>query len=386
MKRLVLLGASGSIGVQTIDIIQQHPDLFELVSFGVGKNIEKAKEYLNLFPSIQTISVQLEEDAIDLQKEYPNKTILFGEQGMEEIVSQDNYDVLVNALVGFAGFLPTLKAIQTHHNVALANKETLVCGGELINRALKEYGCELYPIDSEHSAILQSLRGNKKEQVKRLLITCSGGSFRNKTREELKDVTVEQALAHPNWSMGSKITIDSATLMNKGFEVIEAHWLFDIPYENISVLMHPESVVHSAVEYVDHSVIAQLGAPDMRLPIQYALTYPDRYAYQLDTPLDLTKLGTLHFDAPDTMRFPLLALAFECGKKGGNLNAVMNAANEVANAAFRNHEIPFLKIEEIVMSAVSNVQFQELNTVQDVIDADTWGREYAMQMVKGVQA
>lgn len=386
MKRLVLLGASGSIGVQTIDIIQQHPDLFELVSFGVGKNIEKAKEYLNLFPSIQTISVQLEEDAIDLQKEYPNKTILFGEQGMEEIVSQDNYDVLVNALVGFAGFLPTLKAIQTHHNVALANKETLVCGGELINRALKEYDCELYPIDSEHSAIWQSLRGNKKEQVKRLLITCSGGSFRNKTREELKDVTVEQALAHPNWSMGSKITIDSATLMNKGFEVIEAHWLFDIPYENISVLMHPESVVHSAVEYVDHSVIAQLGAPDMRLPIQYALTYPDRYTYQLDTPLDLTKLGTLHFDAPDTTRFPLLALAFECGKKGGNLNAVMNAANEVANAAFRNHEIPFLKIEEIVMSAVSNVQFQELNTVQDVIDADTWGREYAMQMVKGVQA
>lgn len=386
MKRLVLLGASGSIGVQTIDIIQQHPDLFELVSFGVGKNIVKAKEYLNLFPSIQTISVQLEEDAIDLQKEYPNKTILFGEKGMEEIVSQDNYDVLVNALVGFAGFLPTLKAIQTHHNVALANKETLVCGGELINRALKEYDCELYPIDSEHSAIWQSLRGNKKEQVKRLLITCSGGSFRNKTREELKDVTVEQALAHPNWSMGSKITIDSATLMNKGFEVIEAHWLFDISYENISVLMHPESVVHSAVEYVDHSVIAQLGAPDMRLPIQYALTYPDRYAYQLDTPLDLTKLGTLHFDAPDTTRFPLLALAFECGKKGGNLNAVMNAANEVANAAFRNHEIPFLKIEEIVMSAVSNVQFQELNTVQDVIDADTWGREYAMQMVKGVQA
>ncbi len=386
MKRLVLLGASGSIGVQTIDIIQQHPDLFELVSFGVGKNIDKAKEYLSLFPNIQTISVQLEEDAIALQKEYPNKTILFGEKGMEEIVSKENYDVLVNALVGFAGFLPTLKAIESHHNVALANKETLVCGGELINRALKEYGCELYPIDSEHSAIWQSLRGNKKEQVKRLLITCSGGSFRNKTREELKDVTVEQALAHPNWSMGSKITIDSATLMNKGFEVIEAHWLFDIPYENISVLMHPESVVHSAVEYVDHSVIAQLGAPDMRLPIQYALTYPNRYAYQLDTPLDLTKLGTLHFDAPDTNRFPLLALAFECGKKGGNLNAVMNAANEVANAAFRNHEIPFLKIEEIVMSAVHHVPFQQLNTVQDVIDADQWGREYALNMIKGVQA
>lgn len=384
MKRLVLLGASGSIGVQTVDIVQQHPDLFEIVSFGVGRNIAKAKEYLELFPDIQTFSVQYQEDAEVLQKQYPDKKVLSGEEGMEEIVSQDNYDVLVNALVGFAGFLPTLKAIETHHDVALANKETLVCGGELINRACKEYDCKLYPIDSEHSAIWQSLRGNKKDQVKRLLITCSGGSFRNKTRDELKDVTVEEALAHPNWSMGAKITIDSATLMNKGFEVIEAHWLFDIPYDEISVLMHPESVVHSAVEYVDHSVIAQLGAPDMRLPIQYALTYPDRYSYDLDTPLDLTKLSTLHFGAPDTERFPLLALAFEAGKKGGNLNAVMNAANEVANAAFRNHEIPFLKIEEIIISAVHHAPFKELTCVQDVIDADTWGREYALNVIKGV--
>lgn len=384
MKRLVLLGASGSIGVQTVDIVQQHPDLFEIVSFGVGRNIAKAKEYLELFPDIQTFSVQYQEDAELLQKQYPDKKVLSGEEGMEEIVSQDNYDVLVNALVGFTGFLPTLKAIETHHDVALANKETLVCGGELINRACKEYDCQLYPIDSEHSAIWQSLRGNKKDQVKRLLITCSGGSFRNKTRDELKDVTVEEALAHPNWSMGAKITIDSATLMNKGFEVIEAHWLFGIPYDEISVLMHPESVVHSAVEYVDHSVIAQLGAPDMRLPIQYALTYPDRYSYDLDTPLDLTKLSTLHFGAPDTERFPLLALAFEAGKKGGNLNAVMNAANEVANAAFRNHEIPFLKIEEIIIGAVHHAPFKELTCVQDVIDADTWGREYALNVIKGV--
>jgi 1-deoxy-D-xylulose-5-phosphate reductoisomerase len=385
MKRLVLLGASGSIGTQTVDIIQQHPDLFELVSFGVGKNITKAKEYLSIFPNIDTFSVAKKEDAEALQKEYPNKKVLFGESGMEELVSRDDYDVLVNALVGFAGFLPTLKAIETKHNVALANKETLVCGGKLINKALKENGCELYPIDSEHSAIWQSLRGNKKDQVKRLLITCSGGAFRNKSRDELKDATVEEALAHPNWSMGAKITIDSATLMNKGFEVIEAHWLFGIPYENISVLMHPESVLHSAVEYVDHSVIGQLGAPDMRLPIQYALTYPDRYSYQLDTPLDLAKLGTLHFDKPDTERFPLLALAFKAGIKGGNLNAVMNAANEVANAAFRNHEIPFLMIEKIVIDAVHSVPYKELKTVQDVIDADTWGREYALKIVKGVQ-
>lgn len=385
MKKLVLLGASGSIGVQTVDIILQHPDQFELVSFGVGKNIEKAKEYLSLFPDIDTFSVQNEEDAVLLKKQYPDKHVLFGEEGMEEIVQKDNYDVLVNALVGFAGFLPTLRAIESHHNVALANKETLVCGGALIKKALEKYHCELYPIDSEHSAIWQSLRGNKKEQVKRLLITCSGGAFRNKSRDELENATVEEALAHPNWSMGAKITIDSATLMNKGFEVIEAHWLFDVPYEQITVLMHPQSVVHSAVEYVDHSIIAQLGAPDMRLPIQYALTYPDRYSYQLDTPLDLVQLHTLEFDQPDTERFPLLALAYEAGKKGGNLCAVMNSANEVANLAFRESKIPFLKIEEIILSAVEHAPFHELETVQDLIDADQWGREYAFEMLKGVQ-
>lgn len=383
MKRLVLLGASGSIGVQTIDIILQHPDQFELVSFGVGKNIEKAREYLRLFPSIDTFSVQYEEDAELLKKEYPDKHVLFAEEGMEEIVAKDNYDVLVNALVGFAGFLPTLRAIESHHNVALANKETLVCGGALIKKALEEYHCELYPIDSEHSAIWQSLRGNKKEQVKRLLITCSGGAFRHKSREELKDATVEEALAHPNWSMGAKITIDSATLMNKGFEVIEAHWLFDMPYEDITVLMHPQSVVHSAVEYVDHSIIAQLGAPDMRLPIQYALTYPDRFPYALEHPLDLAQLHTLEFDEPDTERFPLLKLAFDTGKKGGNLCAVMNAANEAANLAFRNGEIPFLKIEEIIISAVQNAPYYELETVEDLIKADQWGREYALEMLKG---
>ena len=386
MKKIVLLGASGSIGTQTIDIILQHPDLFELVAFGVGKNIQKAEEYLQTFPQITTFSVGSEKDAVLLREKYPNKTILSGEEGMEEIVRKQTYDLLVNALVGFAGFLPTLASIESGHDVALANKETLVCGGELIYRALEKNNCKLYPIDSEHSAIWQSLRGNKMEQVNRLLITCSGGAFRNKTREQLKDATVEEALAHPNWSMGPKITIDSATLMNKGFEVIEAHWLFHMPYEKIAVLMHPESVVHSAVEYIDHSIIAQLGAPDMRLPIQYALTYPERYYYTQDTPLDLAKLGSLHFSDPDTKRFPLLALAFESGKKGGNLNAVMNAANEVANAAFRNHEISFLEIEEIVISAVHHAPFHSITCVQDVIDADSWGREYACKFLKGEHA
>ena len=383
MKRLVLLGASGSIGRQTVDVVLQHPDIFQIVAFGVGKNLDQAREYLKMFPEIDMFSVRDAEDAEKMRNEYPDKTVLSGEEGMETLARRNDYDLLVNALVGFAGFMPTLAAIESHHNVALANKETLVCGGELIYRALEKYHCELYPIDSEHSAIWQSLRGNQHDQIARLLITCSGGAFRDKTREELKNATVEEALAHPNWSMGDKITIDSATLMNKGFEVTEAHWLFNVDYDHITVLMHPESVLHSAVEYVDHSVIGQMGAPDMRLPIQYALTYPDRYPLHQDHPLDLTEIGALHFYKPDTDRFPLLALAYEAGIKGGNLDAVMNSANEVANEAFRRGKIPFLKIEETVIQAVHHAPFQQLNTVDDVIAADKWGRDYAHDYLKG---
>ena len=381
MKRLTLLGATGSIGTQTVDIVLQHPDLFEITALSAGHNIKTLKKILADIPA-GIVCVSEESDALALQKEYPGIEFVYGDEGLCTLAMRSDYDLLVNALVGFVGFLPTLKAIECGHDVALANKETLVCGGALIDRALKQYGRKLYPIDSEHSAIFQCLQGNKKEQVKRLIITASGGSFRNLKREELRDVTVEQALAHPNWSMGAKITIDSADMMNKGFEVTEAHWLFDLPYEQIDVIMHPESVVHSMVEYADHSIIAQLGAPDMRLPIQYALTWPERYDYRLDEPLDLARLGTLHFSAPDYERFPLLALAYEAGKKGGNLGAVMNAANEVANQAFRNREIPFLMIEEIVIDAVHSARFSELNTVQDLIDADTWGREYALERIR----
>lgn len=381
MKKIVLLGASGSIGCQTIDIIRQHPDFFELKAFGVGRNIQKAEEYLHLFPNINTICVQRKEDAFELEKKYPFLNVLIGDEGMKTLASLEDYDLLVNALVGFVGFFPTLAAIETKHDVALANKETLVCGGSLIRKALEENGCQLFPIDSEHSAIWQALQGNKKEQVKNLWITCSGGSFRNRTRDELKSVTVEQALAHPNWSMGEKITIDSATLMNKGFEVIEAHWLFDIDYDHIKVVMHPESVVHSAVEYIDHSIMAQMGAPDMRLPIQYSLTYPERFSFEQKNPLDLCQLGSLHFEKPDIERFPLLALAFEAGKKGGDLCAVMNAANEVANLAFRNGKIPFLMIEETVTEAVHTVPFKQLNSTDDLVYADQWGREFAEKYI-----
>ena len=380
MKRIALLGASGSIGTQTIDVISQHPDLFELVSFGVGTRIQTAREILNRFPDVRLCAVKDEADALELMKEFPDRTILFGDEGLRTIAESD-YDVLVNALVGFAGFAPTLAAIESDHDVALANKESLVCGGELITRALALHGRTLIPIDSEHSAIFQCLQGNRMRQVKRLIITASGGSFRNRTREELDSVTVEEALAHPNWSMGAKITIDSATMMNKGFEVTEAHWLFGVPYEKIDVVIHPESIVHSMVEYVDQSVMAQMGSPDMRLPIQYALSWPDRLPLQ-EPPLDLAKVGTLHFSAPDTERFPLLALAYEAGKKGGNLGAVMNAANEVANAAFRNHEIPFTMIEDIVIGAVHEAPFRELKTVDDLIAANSWGGEYANNKIR----
>lgn len=380
MKRIALLGASGSIGTQTVDVILQHPDLFELVSFGVGTRAEYAKELLRKFPEVSVCSVKNESDALALMNEFPDRTILFGDEGLKTIAEGD-YDVLVNALVGFAGFAPTLAAIESGHDVALANKESLVCGGELITRALALHGKTLIPIDSEHSAIFQCLQGNRMRQVKRLIITASGGSFRNRTREELGSVTVEEALAHPNWSMGAKITIDSATMMNKGFEVTEAHWLFGVPFEKIDVVMHPESIVHSMVEYVDHSVMAQLGSPDMRLPIQYALSWPDRLPLN-EPPLDLTKTGTLHFSAPDTDRFPLLALAYEAGEKGGNLGAVMNAANEIANAAFRNHEIPFTMIEDIVIGAVHEVPYHSLDSVADLLAADEWGAEYARKKIR----
>jgi 1-deoxy-D-xylulose-5-phosphate reductoisomerase len=385
MKRLVLLGASGSIGTQTIDIVLQHPDQFEITALSVGHNIGKLKEILAQVP-VKKVCVQEEKDASALKGAYPEITFLHGDEGMCTLAQEKDYDLLVNALVGFVGFLPTLKAIESGHDIALANKETLVCGGKLIYEALHQYHCSLYPIDSEHSAIFQCLQGNTHDQVKRLIITASGGAFRTKTREELKNVTVEQALAHPNWTMGAKITIDSADMMNKGFEVTEAHWLFDMDYDKIDVVMHPESVVHSMVEYVDHSTMAQMGAPDMRLPIQYALTWPQRLPFQQDHPLDLTEIGTLHFEKPDVRRFPLLALAYEAGRKGGNLSAVMNGANEVANAAFREGKIPFLMIEDIVIEAVHKVPFKEVESVQDLLDADAWGRAYAENRMKGVTA
>lgn len=383
MKRLILLGASGSIGQQTLDILSANPQAYELMAFSVGSRIEKIPKILHAFPTVDTFCVQHEEDAERLQKQFPQIHVVHGEKGLIELAQREDYTVLINALVGFVGFAPTLAAIQTNHDVALANKETLVCGGKLINEALQKYDRRLYPIDSEHSAIRQCLAGNKKECVSRLLITCSGGPFQTYTAAQLRHVTVEEALAHPRWKMGAKITIDSATLMNKGFEVIEAHWLFDIPYERIEVLLHPESVVHSMVEYVDHSIMAQLGTADMRIPIAYALSGSDRQALPYVAPLDLIKIGSLRFAHPDMERFPLLALAYDVGKRGGNLAAVLNAANEVCNLAFRQGKISFMDLMEIVQETVAAAPFAELQSVEDLYQADAWGRKTATERMKG---
>ena len=382
-KRILLLGASGSIGTQTIDIIEQHPERYELVSFGVGKNIDYARKLLTKYP-VSLISVERKEDSEELQKEFPHTRVTYGSAGLVELVTSVNYDLLVNALVGFVGLEPTLKALETKHNVALANKETLVVGGELVNKAALENGCVITPIDSEHSAIAQCLAGNPYKQIKKLIITASGGSFRKKTREELKDVTVEEALSHPNWTMGAKITIDSATMMNKGFEVIEAHYLFDIPYEQIDVLMHDESIIHSMVEYKDGAVMAELGTPDMRIPIQYAISDPEnlRSELNLGESLDLAKVATMHFHAPDYNRFPLLKLAYDIGKNPGTNQAVLNASNEVANAAFRNHRIPFLMIEEVVFKTVEAFENKPVTSLEELIDVDQKVRKYAEDYIR----
>ena len=382
-KRILLLGASGSIGTQTIDIIEQHPEQYELVSFGVGKNIDYARKLLTKYP-VSLISVERKEDSEELQKEFPHTRVTYGNEGLVELVTSVDYDLLVNALVGFVGLEPTLKALETKHNVALANKETLVVGGELVNKTALENGCVITPIDSEHSAIAQCLAGNPYKQIKKLIITASGGSFRKKTREELKDVTVEEALSHPNWTMGAKITIDSATMMNKGFEVMEAHYLFDIPYEQIDVLMHDESIIHSMVEYKDGAVMAELGTPDMRIPIQYAISDPEnlRSELNLGESLDLAKVATMHFHAPDYNRFPLLKLAYDIGKNPGTNQAVLNASNEVANAAFRNHRIPFLMIEEVVFKTVEAFENKPVTSLKELIDVDQKARKYAEDYIR----
>ncbi|MED4701024.1 1-deoxy-D-xylulose-5-phosphate reductoisomerase [Lysinibacillus capsici] len=381
MKKISLLGATGSIGWQTYDILKEQRDAFQLVAFSSGKNLEKTREMIETLKP-ELVSVQLEEDALTLAKEFPNIQFTFGAKGLVEVATHPDSTVLVNAVLGSVGLESTLAAIRMGKTIAIANKETLVTAGHLVMAEAKKYKVAILPVDSEHSAIFQSMNGENPKNIERLIITASGGSFRDKTREQLKHVTVADALNHPNWSMGAKITIDSATMMNKGLEVIEAHVLFDMPYDKIDVLLHRESIIHSLVEYHDTSVIAQLGTPDMRVPIQYALSYPDRIPLQNGQRLNLAQIGQLHFQEMDFERYPALRLAYEAGRMGGTILTTMNAANEAAVAAFLQGKITFLEIDETierVMQAHQNIAVPDLQTILHV-DSET--RKIVLDMVK----
>ena len=381
MKKISLLGATGSIGLQTIDIILANQHEFKLVALSSGKNIEKTREIITqLQPEI--VSVQEESDAVSLAKEFPNVQFTYGNKGLVEVATHPETTVLVNAVLGSVGLESTLAAIRMGKTIAIANKETLVTAGHLVMTEARKYNAPILPVDSEHSALYQSMNGENPKAIERLILTASGGSFRDKTRAELEGVTVKDALNHPNWSMGAKITIDSATMMNKGLEVIEAHVLFDMPYDRIDVLLHRESIIHSMVEFHDTSVMAQLGSPDMRVPIQYALTYPDRMPLVGGKRLNLAEIGKLHFQEVDFERYRALKLAYEAGRIGGTVLTAMNAANEAAVALFLQEKITFLQIEECierVMDAHDNILLPDLQTILHV-DSET--RKIVQNMVK----
>lgn len=379
VKKIALLGATGSIGTQTLDVIRTHRDEFSLVSMSVGQNIDKAREIVAEFQP-RILSVSKKEDYEVLKDEFLNITIVYGEEGLIEVATCSEADVVVTAVMGSVGLFPTIEAIRARKTIALANKETLVTAGHLVMKEAQEYGVSILPVDSEHSAIYQCLQGENMKEINRLIITASGGSFRDKTRQELEGVTVEEALNHPNWSMGAKITIDSATMMNKGLEVIEAHWLFNMPYEKIDVLLHKQSIIHSMVEFHDRSVMAQLGTPDMRVPIQYALTYPNRMVLP-STPLNLAEIGTLDFAKMDFERYRCLSFAFEAGKTGGTMPTVLNAANEQAVALFLEGKISFLQIEDVIEKALNWHTVQQNPCLQTIKEVDLETRSYVLSLI-----
>ena len=380
MKKITVLGVTGSIGQQTVDVVVNHRDEFEIVAMSAGRNIVALEEIMKQL-NVSHICVQNKEDKEYLENKYKDCHFYYGQDGLMTIATLPEVEIVLNAIVGFAGLLPTMEAIKAHKDIALANKETLVVAGHLICPLVKEYQVALLPVDSEHSAIFQSMNGENHQDISKIILTASGGSFRDKTRDELVDVTVEQALKHPNWAMGAKITIDSATLFNKGLEVMEARWLFDIDYDDIEVLIHPESIVHSMVEYQDTSVIAQLGTPDMRLPIQYALTYPRRQPLINGQRLSLSDVGSLHFYKPDLKRFHALALAYEAGRQGGSMPCVLNGANEQANSLFLNGRIRFLDIEKLVEDAMRAHEWVNHPTLEQLLEIDQWARDFVLKRV-----
>ncbi|MEG0296020.1 MAG: 1-deoxy-D-xylulose-5-phosphate reductoisomerase [Clostridium sp.] len=380
MRSISILGVTGSIGTQTLDCIRKSTEKIKVAGITANSSIDKMKEIINEFkPSY--VGMMSREGFIAIDEFVKEKgydiEVVEGMEGLEKIASLEEIDMVVTSIVGMIGLKPTLAAIEAKKDIALANKETLVVAGELVMRKAKEYGIKIYPVDSEHSAIFQSLSGYSDKDINKIILTASGGPFRGKKLEQLKEVTVEQALKHPKWNMGRKISIDSATLMNKGLEVIEAHFLFDCPYENIEVCVHPQSIVHSGVEFKDASIIAQLGSPDMRLPIQYAINRTNRVE-QIAKPLSLFEVGNLTFEKPDLETFKCLKLAFKAGMEGGLMPTILNGANEELVEIFLNKKISFLQIGDIIeecMEKFKNYKEKDV-TLENILDLDEKVREY----------
>ena len=378
MKKIGILGSTGSIGTQTLDIVRKEKDL-EVVSLAAGSNVALMESQIREFKP-RTAALWDETAAVDLRervKDLPVR-VVSGMEGLLEVSTEADMEILVTGIVGMIGIRPTIAAIEAGKDIALANKETLVTAGHIIMPLTKERGVSILPVDSEHSAIFQSMHGERRERVEKILLTASGGPFRGKTREELADMTVEDALKHPNWSMGKKVTIDSASLCNKGLEVMEAKWLFDVPLNQIEVVVHPQSILHSAVQYTDGGIMGQMGVPDMKLPIQYALFYPDRRP--MDTGrVDLCKLWSLTFERPDTETFRGLALAYRAAERGGSLPTVFNAANEKAVALFLAKKIRFLQIPELIEAAMDAHRVMDDPAVEEILSAETETYEYIRQ-------
>ncbi len=381
MKSLSILGSTGSIGLSTLDVVRRHPERFSIAALAEGHDVEMLLKQIDEFrPSLVSVRDEASRERLKGMLGDHKPEILCGLEGAAEVAAVDGADMVVSAIVGAAGLVPTVRAIEAGKDIALANKETLVVAGQLVSDLVKKHDVKLLPVDSEHSAIFQSLVGHRTEDIERIILTASGGPFRKTPAEELKNVGPEQALKHPQWSMGAKITIDSATLMNKGLEVIEAHWLFDMPAEKIGVVVHPQSIIHSMVEYIDGCVIAQLGVPDMRAPIAYALAWPERCETGIGK-LDLTKVATLTFEEPDMERFPALRLAFDALKAGQTYPAVLNAANEIAVAAFLDKKIGFTDIAGTVDKTMQAHKAWTPITLEEYLQADKWARETARQLI-----
>ena len=384
MKHVAILGSTGSIGIQALDVVSYHPDRFKVTALAAYQNDVLMAEQIERFrPALAVLAD--EAAAARLNRYYHGPTrIAAGQEGLLEAATLVENDMVLTAMVGAAGIRPTLAAIEAGKDIALANKETLVAAGSIVTAAAAQKGCRLLPVDSEHSALFQCLQGEKADTVARLILTASGGPFRGYSRQQLECITVEQCLQHPNWSMGRKITVDSATMINKGLEVIEARWLYDIAFERIEVVIHPQSIVHSMIEFTDGSTMAQLGLPDMRLPIQYALTWPDRLPSPVPG-MDWRQARSLEFLPPDTDTFRGLALAYEAGETCGTMPCVLNAANEVAVEAFLQRHLPFLAIPEIIGETMSRHSVITEPSLDDILSTDLWAREVAAGLTETIR-